>query len=55
MGRFSEMDIEIRQILDEEVLRWGLSNSEREEYINNNYDVVAGEVYERYVNASRMQ
>ena len=54
MGRMSDVDIEVRELLEQEMDSIINNEYEREEYIRLNYKRVEAEVYKRTPNATRM-
>ena len=54
MGRMSDVDIEVREQLEQEMDSIVNNEYEREEYIRLNYKRVEAEVYKRTPNATRM-
>ena len=54
MGRMSDVDLDIREELEEEMKHGSFNEYEREEYIQENYDRVAITVINRIINAARM-
>ena len=54
MGRMSDVDIEVRELLEQEMDSIVNNEYEREEYIRLNYERVGAEVLKRAANAARM-
>jgi len=54
MGRMSDVDIEVREQLEQEMDSIVNNEFEREEYIRLNYERVGAEVLKRTANAARM-
>ena len=54
MGRFSDIDIEVRNRLHYEADQLELCDYDRLVYIQDNYDKVGKEIIERKANAARM-